>query len=368
MVAAAALIALWLPMFLKGTPASGYFPPIFWHGHEMIYGFVAAIVIGFIYTASQNWTGTPGIRGVRLVVLAGLWLAARVLMAAPVLPHGAIAAVDLAFLPVAEVFLIPYLGRKEQRHNIIFLVLLTALTTGNLLMHLSALGVLPGFERQGLYLGLDVVLLMIVVISGRIIPMFSERAVAGYARRPAPWLDRLALATTAAFLIADFAGPVSGITAGIALSAAAVHLARWVRWFDRGVWRLPILWILYVGYAWLVVGFGLRGLTSLTPIPISAATHAFTVGAIGTMIVAMVSRVSLGHTGRKISASKLTVLSYLSISSAAAVRVAGAISATWLDHSIVLLISGALWIAAFMLLLMTYAPILAAPRADGRPG
>ncbi len=367
LTAAAVLIAFWLSIFLSGPAALNYFPPVYWHGHEMVYGFVAAIVIGFIYTAAQNWTGTPGIRGFRLVILAALWLAARILMAVPILPHGVIAAIDLAFLPIAAFFLVPYLGRKGQRHNIIFLVLLSVLAAGNFLMHLTVSGVIIGFERQGLYLGLDVVLFMIVVISGRVIPMFSERAVSGYVRRPAAWLDKAALASGVAFVVSDFASPMSGVTAGIALLAAAIHLTRWNRWLHRGVWRQPILWILYVGYAWLVIGFVLKALTVLTAVPISTATHAFTVGAIGTMIVAMVSRVSLGHTGRTISASRLTTASYLLITLAAVVRIVGSLP-IGVNQSMAILTSGALWIGAFVLLLTTYAPILIAPRVDGRSG
>jgi uncharacterized protein involved in response to NO len=367
LLAAPMLVALWLAALLRGPSAVQYFAPTYWHGHEMIFGFATAIVIGFIYTASQNWTGTPGIRGPRLVLLAGLWLAARVLMAFPILPRGLVAAIDLAFLPAAACFLVPYLGRKEQRHNLIFLVLLSALTIGNLLMHLSALGILVDFDRRGLYLGLDVIILMIVTISGRIVPMFSERAVPGYVRTPSPWLDRAALASAVFYAVCDFALPMSALTALVAAAAAGINLGRWVRWHHRGIWRVPILWVLYVGYAWIAVGFALRAATRFAEVPISTATHAFTVGAIGTMIIAMISRVSLGHTGRAIRASRPTIAAYAFVTTAATARVVGSLP-LGIPQSIALTVAGSLWVAAFGLLLVVYAPILLMPRVDGKPG
>ncbi len=367
MIAAASLMIRWLWVFTSGSSAPSYFAPVFWHGHEMIYGFTAAIMIGFIYTASQSWTGTAGIRGGRLMFLAVLWLSARALMAIPVLPHWVIAVVDLAFLPAAAVFLVPYLGRKEQRHNFIFLLLLSAMMVGNLLTHLSALGILSGYDRQGLGLGLHVAVLMIVVIGGRIIPMFSERAVPHYSKPDAKRIDQAALLSAALFAVSSFALPHSSTTGVVAAVAGGVNLWRWGRWLQRGIWRIPVLWILYVGYAWVVCGFILTALSILSSVPVSVATHAFTVGALGTMIVGMVSRVSLGHTGRPIVVTRLTIASYVLITLAAFVRVIG--SALARDYSFAtIMISGALWTVAFILLFIGYARILTTSRVDGQRG
>lgn len=367
LLAAPGLMIAWLTLFLNGTLAPSYFQPVLWHAHEMVYGFACAIVIGFIYTAAPKWTGTPGIRGLRLMLLAGIWVTARMLMAFPLIPAPIVAGIDLAFLPLSAMFLVPYLGRKEQRHNLIFLVLLSTLTLGNLLMHFSALGVVDGYDRPGLYLGLNVIIFMIVVIGGRFIPTFSENEVSGYRRANLNILDKTALLSAVAFVIVSFAMPNSIAVGAIAIVATAVNLWLWIKWLHIGIWHIPILWVLYVGYAWIIIGFALTAASIFSTVSSTAATHAFTAGGFGTMIVAMVSRFSLVHTGRPLIAARATVAAYLLVSFAAIVRVVGATLLT--GHSMISIqISGALWIASFIVLLTIYAPILIAPRVKGNLG
>jgi uncharacterized protein involved in response to NO len=363
----ATLIGAWLWFFTTGQNSQNYFSPALWHAHEMIYGFAAVVMVGFILTASQNWTNIPGVKGKRLMSLAAVWLLARLLLAFPVLPPIANAFVDVIFLPMAIGFLLPYLGRSEQKSNAIFLVLLTLLTFGNLLMHLSALGILPGNEDRGAYFGLHVIILIIVIMGGRVIPFFSERAIPGYVKPITPWTDRAVIASVAAFLCASFFAPLSSLTGIFAGIAAVVNLKRWLTWLDRRVFLLPILAVLYVGYAWIIIGFTTSALANFSVISLSPATHAFTTGAVGTMIIGMISRVSLGHTGRPIIASHMTAAAYGFISLAAAIRVFGPILAPEL-YLISIQVSGTIWILAFILVCISYTPYFLFPRIDGRPG
>lgn len=366
LAASAIFMGIWVWTLAQPQLAVAYFPPRLWHAHEMLYGFGSAIVIGFLFTASQNWTGIPGIKGIRLRLLALLWVTARVLLVIPELPHILVAVVDVSFLPLCVWFLYPYLGRKAQKH-VFVLVMLAVLAIGNLLMHLGALGFTHAYEEQGLYLGVNVIMMIVALISGRVIPFFTENSVPGYVRPTSGKLDMAIVMGSAGFVVFSFFVPMSLATGVVAACVALMHLTRWSLWLNWQVWRRPILWILYVGYAWLVVGYGLTAAANLSLIALSPATHAFTAGAIGAMTIGMISRVSLGHTGRPISAARLTTLSYYLVSAAAATRVFGPVF--WPEHySLLLTISGSLWICAFIFMLVVYAPILMLPRVDGRPG
>lgn len=366
LLSAVGLMAVWLRLFLADASAVTYLDPVLWHGHEMVFGFVVAVVLGFVFTASQSWTGIPGIKGARLMLLAGLWLAARLLMLVPSAPKALVATVDLALLPLAIAFLAPYLGQSSQKKNAVFLILLALLAAGNLAVHLGALGAWPGHERQGLQFGLSVIVMMIAIIAGRVVPFFTSRVLPGYAPR-AGLVDRVAIFGVAAFAVAQVFGAAAPVTAAIALAAGAANLWRLIGWLDRRVWKIPVLWILYVGYAWLCAGLFLAAIAALGAIPASAATHALTAGAIGTMIVGMVSRVSLGHTGRPIQPGRLTVASYHCVTAAAALRVFAPLLAP--DRYVLAIeAAGGLWILAFTLLSVAYFPILTAPRVDGKPG
>lgn len=368
LLAACGSMAAWLHYFLGGKGEGLFLEPTLWHAHEMIFGFTVAIIVGFVATASQSWSGKAGITGWRLVLMAILWALGRVAMLSPPIPRTAIAILDFSFLPLATAFLMPYLGGKGQRRNLVILLLLAVLTGGNLLMHLGALGIWPGNERRGLNLSLHAVVLMIVVIGGRVLPFFTSRAVTDY-DLPSKRVDPYAAASVALYAIVVFAEADGRVTATLAVVAAAVTFWQWSRWLDRRIWRVPVLWILYVGYAWVWMGFMLTALSSLGPslTPATTATHAFTVGAIGTMIVGMVSRVSLGHTGRPIEPTRMVVVTYYLVTMAASIRVFGpmVVQARYLEA---VALSGGLWIVAFATMFAAYLGILSSARPDGRPG
>lgn len=292
------LMTIWVLNYPHNVIVFQYFDPVSWHAHEMVFGFAMAVVVGFILTAYQNWANMPGVKGPKLILIAALWIFARILLAWPVVPKWLIAGIDLAFLPIVTLFLYPYLGRPEQRRNFIFIILLTLMSLANLAMHLGPLGFLPGFEIRGAHLGVYIIVLMIVVIGGRVIPFFTDRVVANYKKPDKKWVDSVAVGSFSGCGIVSVIWPQSLILGVFTGVTALLHLFRWFLWHDARIWRIQILWILYIGYMWLIIGLALTAAACFTLVPFSVATHAFTAGAIGTMIIGMISRVALGHTGR----------------------------------------------------------------------
>lgn len=366
------IAALWVPLWLlvqQGEVAStSYLPANVWHGHEMIFGYAVAVLAGFLLTAGQNWTGLPTARGVHLAGLALLWLAGRVLLLVDAPPLAA-AIFDLAFIPALGITVAVPLLRARNHRNLVFLGVLAALFALNLLVHLGAMDVIAWDGRRVFWLALDVFVLVIALVGGRIVPSFTANAVPQAKVRSRAWIERPALAVLALLLLADAAmgeGPAVG---ALALLAAALHAVRLAGWDGRATRRTPILWVLHLGYLWLVAGLALRGVAAFVEaIPDDAALHALGAGAIGTMTLAMMTRVALGHGGRRIVAAPAIVGAYLLVSLAAIARVAGSffLGSAGYDHALTL--AGLLWAVAFLLFVVVYAPILVRPRADGRPG
>jgi len=364
---AVGVIAIWL-LFLTGRVSRLAFSnPILWHSHEMVYGFTASIIAGFVLTAAQNWTGKPGIKGRPLQLIVGIWLLARILLLIPSVPSLICASVDLLFFPVLAVLMMPYLRDPDLKMERIFYVFFAFFFIGNLLVHLENLNLLSGFGRMGIRLGLNTVLLVIIFIGGRVIPFFTESSIAKRQPKTYSWVEWLAPASAALFLIIDFFSIDSRARAGVAFFAAAIHGIRLQGWYVKRIQRIPLLWILHLGYLWLVLGFTLSGLASLGHFPISAAAHAFTVGAVGLIIYGMISRVSLGHTGRRLHPSAWIVAGYFALNMAAGARVLGPFLFPT-SPNLTFLVSGGFWCLGFLLYLALYARMLFSPRVDGRPG
>lgn len=367
-----ALIAvpLWLWMHSHGVAALPDLPPSLWHGHEMIYGFIAAAIAGFLLTSVPSWTGSRGFAGLPLVVLVALWLAGRGAMAgATLLPQWAVAVAELAFLPALAALLAPPLVRAGNRNTPLLAVIavlwladaafIAAMRSGDVLL-----------AQRALQLAINFVLILVTVIGGRIVPAFTANAL----RRRGetiqlvmrPWLDPLVIATMVAIAIVDVGWPGSLLSAALAAIAACAHVLRLSGWRVQRIWREPILWVLHVGYAWLPIGLGLKTVWTFTGASWSAHwLHALTLGTAGTMILAVMTRASLGHTGRELTVSRTTALSYIVLTAAVAVRVWGPMAGDYLRS---VTIAGALWALAFVLYLIVYAPILWRPRLDGKPG
>jgi len=368
-LAAVALIALWVADYDGVLSMPTYYGAIAWHGHEMVFGYAAAVVAGFLLTAVRNWTSMDTPRGGPLAALLALWIAGRLApFATGVVPGWLIAVADLAFLPALAASVAVPLVRRRQWRNIAFVPILLLMAFANALVHLDVLGVTPGRARTGLYLGVDLLVLLIAIIGGRVIPFFTERALPGARRhvwRPVEWVAIAALVALAVLRAVPFA---PALTLGLAVVAALAHAVRLWGWSDRRLWSVPLLWILYTGYGWVVVGFALDALSAAAIVSPQLAVHAFTTGAVGALTLGMMARVSLGHTGRPLHAPRPVVAAFALVNVAALLRV---FAAWWLPgqwYVSLIVASGAAWVAAFALFLGVYTPILTRPRADGLEG
>lgn len=365
--AAVALIAAWLAALRGVLVLPGYYDALTWHGHEMIFGYTVAVIAGFLLTAVRNWTGVPTPRGAALAGLAGLWLAGRVAPLLPgALPGWLIAGIDLAFLPALAAALAGPLLASPRANQLVFLPLLLGLAAGNALVHLQMLGVTSATARPALYAAVDVVVLLIAVVGGRVLPFFTERAV-GVVPRRHPLLEVVVWATTAAVLVIDLFGLPATMAVPVCAAGALAHGLRLAGWYDRRIWRLPLLWVLHLGYAWVAIGFALKAAVAAALVIPMVGLHALTVGAIGVLTLGMMARVALGHTGRPLRAAAPVAVAFALINAAAAVRalVAAALP-TYYAQTV--LVAGGLWLAAFAIFLAAYARILVQPRVDGREG
>jgi uncharacterized protein involved in response to NO len=370
------LAALWagvaLPLWLiayRGLLSVGtYVAPTYWHAHEMVFGYAIAVVAGFLLTAAGNWTQRETLVGAPLFALSVLWVLGRVTMfASAALPPAVVAGSNLLFLPVLSVVLARVIYGARSRRNYGIPIVVAALFAAQLLVHLDALGLFPGGQRLGVWLGVDLLVLLILVIGGRIIPLFTRNAT-GAATQNRVWLDRGALAAMALLVAADAVNANGLVVAMLAGVTGLLAAARAVSWGAGSTLRKPILWVLHVGYAFVPVGLLLRALGAAMPVVSpSLALHALTVGAIGVLTFGMMVRVALGHTGRPIQASSTMTAAMVLMVSSALVRVVGPLVApahTWQSlHS-----AGTLWSLAFLLFLVQLGRALVAPRADGKPG
>lgn len=360
------LLGLWLAI-LQGKIATGPLAPAVWHGHEMLFGFAAAVIAGFLLAAAQNWTGIRTPSGPPLAALFLLWLAGRLSFLVPGLPVGLVALVDLLFLPVLALTLAWPIIKARQLHNYPFPIMLLVLAAANALVHAEALGWTASSASLGLHLAAYVVVTMMAVMGGRVIPFFTDNRLKTAPRR---WkiIERLVPVATLAALLAALIAPVSPTTALLAAIAATVHLTRLAGWYASKVWSVPLLWILHLGYAWIALGFALLALSAAgVGAATSASLHAFTTGGIGVLTLGMMARVSLGHTGRSIESVPLMTLAFVAINLAALIRVALPLFFPAV-YTAGLTAAGLAWMAAFGLFAAIYAPMLLRPRADGKAG
>jgi uncharacterized protein involved in response to NO len=367
-VAGSILIFLWLAVWSGMMPGPRYFTtPMLWHAHEMLFAFASVVVVGFLMTASQNWTGKRGVHGWRLKTLALVWLGARIMPWFVTPPSPLYVMLDLSFLILAVIFLAPYLLQANQRHNMGLLGVLAVLMVANALVHVEAAGLAFGMARRGQALAMGMLALLIVVIGGRIIPLFTRNAEKSAKVRKAKPLDLAAILLTAVYALSDTVIPDSTVFGVIALLAALVNAVRWSLWDPWATRHQPMLWILSTGYLWLVLGLLIRGLGVWLPIPSSLGIHAIAVGAIGILIYGVMPRVSLGHTGRTIQAPRPLVVGFILINAAAIIRVvvAGLAANHYVDAVIA---AGVLWGLAFVIFMVLFTPVLIAPRVDGKPG
>jgi uncharacterized protein involved in response to NO len=358
-------IPVWLWLYFSGEALPGPFHGLHWHAHEMLFGYLGAVIAGFILTAIPNWTGRLPLSGRPLAMLVALWLAGRLACAFLSDPVAVVAA-DLAFPAVLAFAVWREVAAGRSWKNAPVALMITLFGLANASDHAANLGLLP--HDVGHRLALAVAAMMIALIGGRIVPSFTRNWLVKNGERALPaafgGLDKAALAATALAALLWIINLDTTMTGAALLVAGALLMSRLARWRGHRTFREPILLVLLAGYAWLAVALTLLGASDLTTVvPPSAALHALTAGAIGTMTLAVMTRASLGHTGREITADRTIVAIYLAVTLGAALRVAAPFADSWYEH--VLACGGALWSAAFLLFAVRYARVLFGTRVTG---
>ncbi len=358
---APAALLLWLGMMDDILELPTVMSPVAWHAHEMLFGFVVAAIAGFLLTAVPGWTRRPPLQGLPLAGLVGLWTAGRLAVAfsAWIGPVAA-ATVDIAFLAVLAAFCAREIAGGRNWRNLVVIVLLVLLIAANTLFHIGEI-------ETAARAAIATVVALVALIGGRVVPEFTRNWLSrrGVAKLPTQQ-DRLDSTAMAATIVAAAAWtvigdhPLVGASLGMAAVALAVRLARW-----RGLATTsePLLWVLHLGWSWLPLGLAVLAVSMLAPaVPRSAAHHALTAGAMATMILAMTTRATLGHTGRPLTASRTTATIYVFITVAAVARLAAELAGG--AGPALLRVSAAAWIGAFALFLACYGPMLLSRRVD----
>lgn len=364
---AVAALVLWLCSLAGAFDLPSRFDPLAWHRHEMLFGFVGAVVAGFLLTAIPNWTGRLPIAGTPLAGLFGLWLAARVAM----LFSGTVGALPAALLDVGFYLVLAALAAREvlaaKNRNLPIVLLVLLFGAANAVDHAGAAGLLADTDIA-IRAAIALIVLMISLIGGRIVPSFTRNWLSkqGVRDRLPGQPGRFDLATIAATglaLAAWIMAPFSGAAGAMLLAAGLLQAARLARWSGLRAISDPLVFILHVGYAWIPVGLLALGASLLgAPLPRSVAIHALTAGAMGTMILAVMTRATLGHTGRELRANGPTILIYVLITAGAVLRVAAPLSQ--LDYMLAMRLSALAWAGAFIGFLLVYGPILFRRRPD----
>lgn len=344
--------------------------PTWWHAHEMLFGFGAAIVAGFLLTAVQNWTAHPGVRGWPLALVVGLWAIPRGLLPWFGESNVTLMVMDLAWLPLCTWFLARPIIVTRQWRNLFFvplLLVLTLLNTACWRWHAEW----PLVE----HILLATVLLfttLIAVMGGRVIPFFTARATGAEKAFPLPWLERIALASLWLILLLWLVLPTQWVIGiqmfPLYIVAAGAHLYRQLRWRPGTTVAQPLLWSLHLAYLFIPLGLtALAARTAGWPIALSLASHLFSAGSMGAMILGMIARVSLGHSGRALQIGRRITAAFALVILSALLRVL--LPLFWPDLTLTgWNLSGWSWVAAYGLFIWVYTPILTSPRADGRPG
>jgi len=352
-------ILVWLPLFYGEITLTSAFAPRDWHVHEMLYGYLPAVITGFLFTAIPNWTGRLPIQGTPLLVLVMVWIAGRLGVTFSA-ETGWLAAmlVDASFLLLVAAAAAREIlaGRNWRNLNVVMLVLL--LLTGNIAFHLEAH--FHGAADTGIRIGIGVVVLLISLIGGRIIPSFTRNWLVreNPGRLPVPFgrFDVIVVAIGALALTVWVIRPVGRFTGTALAIAGLLHLVRLGRWAGDRTWRERLVLILHVGYAFVPSGFLLNAMSAFELVPAGAGIHAWMVGAAGTMTLAVMSRATLGHTGQQLTASRATQAIYAAIIVAALARICAVIEPA---HSEPLLhLAAFAWAAAFFGFAISFGPLL----------
>ena len=367
-VFAVAAILFWLAGINGRLPVGAYLQGVFWHSHEMLFGYIVAVMAGFLFTAVRNWTGLPTPSGVTLGGIVLLWILARVLLVSG--PSALAVILDVAFLPMIAIAVAIPILRSRNKRNYKIIAVLVAVSLLHFVFHMALGGQLPSWlSRASLFASIDLVVILFALVGGRVIPAFTRNAVAGSDPRHENWLEVIAFGSLLVIVLVTLLGGAFTFAAWVPTSlfivAAVAHLLRLALWQPQVTLGNPLLWMMPVAYSWLPAALLLRALSTVAVIVPGAWIHALTMGALSSLMMAMMMRSTLGHTGRKLVASQMDILAFLLLQLAALLRVVAGGTG---DYQAVVVLSGVVWVLAFAVFIVRYLPMLVHSRVDGKPG
>jgi len=342
-------------------------PATEWHAHEMLFGYTSAIIAGFFLTAVPSWTKRKPVAGVSLFGLTIVWVLGRLVNWFPdQLPFGVAAVIDGAFIPFLVALVIRALTAGWSKRNLIFLPVFAGLFAANVMVHLEWMGVTSETAAQGHRLALDLVIALIILLGGRVIPAFTTSFLHNRGDvvlpRQSAWMTRLAVLSVVAMVITNQALPDTFASGVVVAFAAMVNGLRLAGWRGHRVLGTPILWVLFLGYGFVVIGLVADAVAILWDwLPRSTADHLLTIGGIGCMTLGIMTRAGLGHTGRQPHATPVMSTAFVALAVAAALRTLGPV--LWPEFYVeAMAVVGGLWIAVFAVFSVAFWPILTRPR------
>ena len=363
-LASVTLIFIWGGLLQHGIFPQNYYSPVNWHAHEMLFGYTVAVVAGFLLTSVKNWTGITTAEGYSLAGLALLWLLGRLVpFAEAILPVWLLALIDLAFLPCLTIYLAIPLWRERKARNYILIALLLSMFVANILFHLDTFGVTSIGVSHLYSLVVGAIMVLVAIIAGRVLPFFTQRGLPGAQPISWPWVDKISIGSLLALMLIKPFFVSSLAFMACSIIAIVANTIRLTGWYCKGVHKVGLLWVLFTGYAWLIVGLTLDFMAAFSIAPPQLALHAMTVGCIGVMTLGMMTRVSLGHTGREILANKVITASFLVINLAVFCRVIMPLIDP-AGYMVWVVTSSGLWSLAFAIYIIYFMPVLFKKRAD----
>lgn len=338
-----------------------------WHAHEMLFGFTAAIIAGFFLTAVPSWTNRKPVSGTPLLMLVLVWVLGRMANWLPgIIPDWAAAIVDCAFVPLLVALVIRALVAGWSKRNLIFLPIFAGLFSANVMVHLDRLNIVDDLSTQGHRLALDLTIALIIILGGRVVPAFTTNFLRNSGAEKLPHqsdrMTQLALISAVAMVIVNQVAPDTVLGGIVVAIAAVINGIRLLGWQGHRVLGTPILWILFLGFGFVVLGLAADALATLSDwLPRNAADHLLTIGGIGCMTIGIMTRAGLGHTGRKPHASAIMVGTYAAIGCSAVLRTLAPV--LWPEsYATAMAIVGSLWMISFATFFVTFWPILTRPR------
>ena len=363
-------VVLWLLSYRGLLLYGGYLQGSFLHSHEMVFGFAVAVISGFLLTAVRNWTGLPTPTGPALAALVSVWLAGRLLIVTgpPILA----ALIDVLFVPMLAVAVARPIIKSRNQRNYKIVVLLALIALCNIFYHLAAMGPLPAWlAYTTIVVALDLLTILYAIVAGRVIPAFTRNAIASSDPRSSTWVEVAAFGALILTIIVKISSDWVHVPAllpnALVIIAAVAHTFRLTYWQPYKTVGNPLLWMLPVAYSWLPIALLLRVLAQYSMVAPSAWIHALTIGAISSLMLAMMARSALGHTGRDLKASGMDMAAFVFLQLAAILRVLASLLPADI-YFLIVVASGVLWVLAFGTFLYRYLPMLVQPRIDGRPG